>query len=328
VVFLDRNLALDFVRVTEAAALASARWVGKGDKHKADQAATELMRHTFNKLDINGKIVIGEGERDKAPMLFIGEKIGSGKGLEMDVAVDPLECTNSVAYGRPNAMAVLATSPKGTMLHAPDTYMDKIAVSSEPKDQVSIDAEVEYNLTNLAKALDKKVKDLTVMVLDRDRHNKLINDIRKCDARIILISDGDVAGAIAPSIPESGVDILMGIGAAPEGVLAASALACLDGYMEAKFKFRSDEDENRAKEMGVISDKVYKIKDMVDPGKATFAATGVTDGPILKGVQFTKEGAITHSIVMRSKSRTKRFLETHHAFDDEPTYYEKHSFKK
>ena len=325
---MDRNLALDFVRVTEAAALASARWVGKGDGHNADQAATELMRHTFNRIDIDGTIIIGEGERDEAPMLYIGEKIGTKKGMKMDLAVDPLECTNSVAYGKPNAMVVLAASPAGTMLHAPDTYMDKIAVSKEAKNQISIEADVEYNLTNLAKALDKKVKDLTVMVLDRPRHKQLIKDIRRCDARIYLISDGDVAGAIAPSIKESGVDILMGTGAAPEGVLAASALACLEGYMETKFKFRDNKDEKRAISMGAIPEKIYKVKDMIDPNKAMFAATGVTDGPFLKGVQFVKEGAFTHSIVMRSMSKTRRFLQTHHVFDDEPSYYEKKDFKR
>jgi fructose-1,6-bisphosphatase II len=318
---MDRNLALDFIRVTEAAAMASARFVGKGDKIGADDAATTLMRKSFNRLDIDGKIVIGEGERDDAPMLYIGEKVGTGKGLKVDIAVDPLECTNSVAYGRPNAMAVMAASPSGSMLHAPDTYMNKIAVAKIAKGQVSVEADVEYNLTNLAKALDKKVKDLTVCVLDRDRHSKLISDIRKLDARIILIPDGDVAGAIAPSIETSAIDILMGVGAAPEGVLAASALACLDGYMEGKIQFRSDEDQKRAYKMGVTNpEKIYKIKDLVDPNRAMFAATGVTNGPFLKGVEFTKEGAITHSIVMRARSKTVRFIEGHHVFDDEPNY--------
>ncbi len=322
---MDRNLALDFVRVTEAAALAAARWVGKGDKHRADEAAVSLMRKTFNRLDIDGTIVIGEGERDEAPMLFIGEKIGTGKGMKMDVAVDPLECTNSVAYGRENAMSVMAASPEKTMLHAPDTYMDKIAVGPEAKGKVSLEADVEYNLTSLAKALDKHIKDITVMVLDRERHAQLIQDIRKCDARIILIPDGDVAGAIAPSISRSGVDILMGTGAAPEGVLAASALACLNGYMEARLNFRNDEERKRAEKMGVKKmDSVMKIRDMVDTDTAVFAATGVTDGPFLKGARFTKEGAVTNSLVMRSNTRTRRFLESHHVFEDEPDYYSKH----
>ncbi|MFH2021352.1 MAG: class II fructose-bisphosphatase [archaeon] len=316
---MDRNLALNFVRVTEAAAMSSARWVGKGDKNSADEAAVSMMRKTFTKFNINGRIVIGEGERDNAPMLFIGEKIGSGDP-EMDIAVDPLECTNSVAYGRPNAMTVLAASPKGTMMHAPDTYMNKLAVPKEAKGKVSIDEDVEYNLTNIAHALGKKVKDLTVMVLDRDRHKKLISDIRKTDARIMLISDGDVAGAIAPSIEDNPIDVLMGIGAAPEAVLAASALACTGGYMEAKFAFRDEEDKKRAIGMGVTPDKTYKIEDMLDKDNAIFAATGVTDGPILRGVRFTKPGAITHSIVMRSKTKTIRFIEGHHNFRDEPKY--------
>lgn len=304
--------------MTEAAAMSAARWVGKGEKHKADEAAVSMMRHTFNKFKINGTIVIGEGERDEAPMLFIGEKLGNGE--DMDIAVDPLECTNSVAYGRPNAMTVFAASPRGTMLHAPDTYMDKIAVPHSAKKKVSVEEDVKYNIEALSHALGKKAKDLTIMVLDRERHEKLIKDIRACDARIMLISDGDVAGAIAPSIEASGIDALMGIGAAPEGVLAASALSCLGGYMEAKFKFQDEKDKKRAEGMGVIPDKVYRVEDMVDKDRAMFAATGVTDGPFLRGVHFTREGAITHSIVMRSKTRTLRFIEGHHKFTDEPEY--------
>jgi fructose-1,6-bisphosphatase II len=314
---MDRNIALDFVRVTEDAAVASSHWVGKGDKNKADDAAVKMMRARFNSVDIDGTVVIGEGERDEAPMLYIGEKVGSGNGIKVDIAVDPLECTNSVAYGRMNAMSVLAAAPKGTLLHAPDTYMNKIAVSKEAKDKISIDADVEYNLTNLAHALGKKVKDITVMVLERERHKKLIEDIRKCDARIMLIPDGDISAAIAPSIQNSGVDILMGIGAAPEGVLAATALSCLGGYMEGKFAFRNDEERERAKKMGVKKlDGVMKIKDLVDTDNAIFAATGVTDGPFLRGVRFTKEGAITHSIVTRSKSKTLRFIEGYHVYNE------------
>ncbi len=315
---MERNLALDFVRVTEAAAMSAARWVGKGETHKADEAAVSMMRHTFNKFKINGTIVIGEGERDEAPMLFIGEKLGNGE--DMDIAVDPLECTNSVAYGRPNAMTVLAASPKGTMLNAPDTYMDKIAVPHSAKKKVSVEEDVKYNIEALSHALGKKAKDLTIMVLDRERHEKLIKEIRACDARIMLISDGDVAGAIAPSIETSGIDALMGIGAAPEGVLAASALSCLGGYMEAKFKFRNEADKKRAEQMGVTPEKVYRVEDLVDKDRAMFAATGVTDGPFLRGVNFTKEGAVTHSIVMRSKTKTLRLIEGHHKFADEPDY--------
>lgn len=333
---MDRNLALDFIRVTEAAALAASRWVGKGDKHKADDAAVQVMRKCFNKLPIAGTVVIGEGERDEAPMLYIGEEVGAGwtekgkaseSGVAVDIAVDPLECTNSVAYGRQNSMSVLAAGPKGTMLHAPDTYMNKIAVGPEAKDAavkgaISIDADVKYNLTNLAKALDKPIKDVTVIVLERDRHKKLIEDIRECGCRIILIPDGDVSAAIAPSIPESGVDALMGIGAAPEGVLAASALSCLGGYMEGKFAWRNDEEIERAKKMGVKKiDGVMKIQDMVDVNSTIFCATGVTDGPFLKGVRYTDKGAITHSIFTRSKSKTVRFIEAHHVFDEDPEFH-------
>ena len=320
---MDRNLALDFIRVTEAAAIAASRWVGKGDNTAADKAATTLMRKTFKKLDIDGTIVIGEGERDEAPMLYIGEKVGSGKkgSMKLDIAVDPLECTNSVANGKENAIAVMAASPKGTMLNAPDTYMEKISVGPHAKGKISLEGDVAYNLEAVAHALGKKVKDLTVMVLERERHEKLIKDIRKCGSRIFLISDGDVAGAIAPSIEDSPVDILMGIGAAPEGVLAASALACTGGYMEAKFKFRDDADYRRAKDMGVKKlDSIMKIKDMVDPKQTMFAATGVTHGPFLRGTRFTSYGARTHSIVLRSSTKTRRFIETHHNFEDEPEY--------
>ena len=318
---MDRNLALDFIRVTEAAAMASARWVGKGEKEKADDAAVEMMRKTFAKMDIDGTVVIGEGERDEAPMLYIGEKIGSGKGFGVDIAVDPVEGTNSVAYGRPNAIAVLAASPKGTMLHAPDTYMDKIAVGPQAHGQVSLEGDVAYNIEQTAKALDKKPKDITVVVLDRERHNDLIKDIRKCDSRIVIIKDGDVSGAISPSIPDNEIDMLLGVGAAPEGVLAAAAIACTGGYMEGRFKFRDDDDIKRAEGMGVKKlDEIMHMKDMLDCDKAIFAATGITTGSFLKGVRFTKEGAETHSVVMRSRTKTVRYVEGHHKFEDEPEY--------
>jgi fructose-1,6-bisphosphatase II len=318
---MDENLALDFVRVTEAAAMASARWVGKGDKNAADGAAVKLMRKTFDSLHIDGTVVIGEGERDKAPMLFIGEKVGKGSGTKVDIAVDPLECTNSVAFGRPNAIAVLSACPSGGMLHAPDTYMNKIAVGPKAYGKVSLDATVEQNIHSVAKALDKQVKDVTVMILARDRHVSLIEEVRKVGARVLLISDGDVSGAIAPSIKESGVDILLGIGAAPEGVLAASALACLGGYMEGRLHFRNEEEKQRATKMGIKDlNALLKIEDLVNADNCMFAATGVTDGPFLKGTRFTKKGATTYSIVMRSKSKTVRFLETRHVFEDEPVY--------
>ncbi|MBN2421592.1 class II fructose-bisphosphatase [Candidatus Woesearchaeota archaeon] len=318
---MDKNLALEFVRITEAAAIASARWVGKGDKHKADDAATRMMRKTFNDINIEGKIVIGEGERDEAPMLFIGEKVGKGNGIKIDIAVDPLECTNSVAYGRSNAMAVLAAAPAGTLLHAPDIYMNKIAVGPKAKGVIDLDASVATNLKKIAKALEKEVKDLTVMVLERDRHDDLIKEIREADARIILIPDGDISAAIAPSIPYSGVDVLMGIGAAPEGVIAAAALSCLGGDFQGRLVYRNEQDKERTKSMGIKDlEKKMSIPDLVRTNLAMFAATGVTDGPFFKGVQFTSEGAITHSLVMRANTKTIRYITTHHIFESEPKY--------
>ena len=312
---MDKNLALDFVRVTEAAALSAARWVGKGNPKKADEAAVNVMRIAFNALDIDGKIVIGEGERDEAPMLYIGEKVGTGKGNKIDIAVDPLECTNSVAFGRNNAMSVMAASPYGTMLHAPDTYMEKIAVPPEAKGEVSLEADVRYNLENLSKKLGKHIKDITVMVLERDRHKELISQLRKCDARILLIPDGDISAAIAPSIPESGIDMLLGIGAAPEGVIAAAGISCLGGYFEGRFKFRDKADEKRAESMGVKKlHEILKIEDLISPEYSMFAATGVTDGPFFRGVVFNRVGAITQSVVMRAKTKTVRFQFQMHTF--------------
>ncbi|MBN2457597.1 class II fructose-bisphosphatase [Candidatus Woesearchaeota archaeon] len=312
---MDRNIALEFVRVTESAAIASARWVGRGDKNAADKAATEMMRKNFNNLDINGRIVIGEGERDEAPMLFIGEKVGKGAGLELDIAVDPLECTNSVAYGRPNAISVMAAAPKGTMLHAPDTYMDKIAVGPESVGVIDLDWPVEKNLAAVAKAKGMKVEDLMVMVLDRERHEKLIADIRKTGARITLIPDGDISGAIAPCFPDSDVDVLMGIGAAPEGVIAAAAINALGGEMQARLKLRNNEERSRALKMGVKDpDAKLSAKDLVKTDSAIFVATGISSGPLLKGVDFTSKGAITRSVVIRQKTGTIRFIDTHHNF--------------
>ncbi len=319
-VIMDRNLALEFVRVTEAAALASARWMGKGDKKAADNAAVEMMRKIFNNLDIDGTVVIGEGERDEAPMLYIGEKVGTGKGHKIDIAVDPLECTNSVAYGRPNAISVLAAGPKGSLLHAPDTYMDKIAVGPDAVGVIDLDATVEENITAVAKALNKDIKDVTVIVLDRERHEKLIREIRSIGARIVLIPDGDISGAIAPSMPESGIDLLLGIGAAPEGVIAAAAIKCLGGEMQGRLHFRNEEEKVRAKAMGIQDLNQKMTQDDLVQAPSMFAATGISSGPLLKGVRYTSDGAVTHSLVMREKSKTKRFIETHHVFKDEPSY--------
>ncbi|MDD5086888.1 MAG: class II fructose-bisphosphatase [Candidatus Nanoarchaeia archaeon] len=318
---MDRNLALEFVRVTEAAAISSARWMGRGDKHAADHAATEMMRKVFNDVKISGTVVIGEGERDEAPMLYIGEKIGNGNGIKIDIAVDPLECTNSVAYGRPNAISVLAASPKGTILHAPDIYMDKIAVGPEARGVIDLDAAVEENLKAVADAKNMKVKDLMVVVLDRERHTKLISEIRKAGARIRLITDGDISGAISTCLSTSDIDILMGIGAAPEGVISAAAIRCLGGEMQTRLQFKDEKQRERARSMGIKNlDKKMTEKDLVNTDRSMFVATGVSTGTFLKGVDFTPAGAKTYSIVMRQKSGTIRFIEAHHVFEDEPKY--------
>lgn len=310
---MDRNLALDFVRVTEEAAIASAKWLGKGDKNSADQAAVNLMRKRFNDIDIDATIVIGEGERDEAPMLFIGEKVGNGKGLKWDIAVDPLECTNSVAYGRPNAISVLAAAPRGNLLGAPDTYMNKIAVGPEARGKIDLDATPAENIRAVADALEKDVGEVTIVVLERDRHQQLIRQIRETGARIQLIPDGDVSGAIAPSLDYCAVDMLLGIGAAPEGVLAAAAIRCLGGEMQARFAFKDDADRKRAASMGIRDpEKVFRTEDLAKGDNVVFAATGVVSGLLLEGVNFTRDGAITHSIVTRSKSGTVRLIKATH----------------
>jgi len=317
---MDRNLALELVRVTEAAALRSARWMGKGDKHQADQAAVDAMRKAFDSLAIDGTVVIGEGERDEAPMLYIGEKVGAG-GPRVDIALDPLECTNSVAYGRPNALAVIAVGEPGTLLHAPDTYMDKIAVGPRAADVIDINDPVEDNLDRIAEALGYKREDVTCVILDRDRHTELIERVRRLGCRIHLISDGDVGGAIATCLPKSGIDVLLGVGAAPEGVLAAAAMRCVGGAFRGRLKFRNDEEKARARKMGVRDfDRVYTEKDLAQGDDVMFAATGVSDGDMLRGVRFTGLGATTHSLVMRSRSGTIRKLETQHFFEGEPKY--------
>ncbi len=318
---MDRNLALDFVRATEAAALSSAYWVGKGNEKSADQAAVDAMRRAFKVIDMDGTIVIGEGERDEAPMLYIGEKVGSGKGLKLDIAVDPLEGTTITSRGDQNAMSVLAAAPSGCLLNAPDVYMDKIAVGAKCRGVIDLDAPVEDNLNAIAQKLDKKIEEVTVVILERDRHKELIQNVRKCGARIRLIRDGDISGALAPALEDSGIDILMGIGGAPEGVIAAVALKCLDGEMEARLKFRNGEEKTRAVKMGITDfEKKLTMHDLVKNNEAMFAATGVTDGSILKGVVFLGHGAKTHSIVMRAKTKTIRFIEAHHYFEHFPDY--------
>ncbi|WP_225072051.1 class II fructose-bisphosphatase [Desulfuromonas sp. CSMB_57] len=319
---MDRNLALELVRVTEAAALACGRWVGKGDKNAADLAATEAMRRTLDSIDICGTVVIGEGEMDEAPMLYIGEKVGNAgcKGPEIDIAVDPLEGTNICAKGKTGAITTIALAPRGGFLHAPDMYMEKIAVGPAAHGLIDLTLTPEENLRRVAEAKSCYVQDLTVVILDRPRHEKIIQDVRKAGARIHLISDGDVAPAIAATVEGSGVDMMMGIGGAPEGVLAAAALKCMGGDMRGRLVFLNKEEKARARTMGIDDfDKIYTAEEMAS-GDVVFAATGVTNGELLTGVRYMSGGAETHSVVMRSKSRTVRFINARHQFDFKPVY--------
>jgi fructose-1,6-bisphosphatase II / sedoheptulose-1,7-bisphosphatase len=311
----DRNFALEAVRVTEAAAIASAAWMGKGKEKDADQAAVTAMRKVLNTLDIDGTVVIGEGERDKAPMLYIGEKVGTGTGPAVDIALDPLEGTTTCAIGGPNSIAVMAFAPKGGFLHAPDVYMEKIAVGGGlPEGVVDLDNSVATNLKNLAKAKQVDVSDLVACILQRDRHAELIAKTREEGARIILIPDGDVMGVIATTNPNTNIDIYMGTGGAPEGVLAAAALRCVGGQMQGRLLFNDDEQRTRAQRMG-IKDLSYKYRmEEMAKGHVMFAATGVTDGPMLKGVHRIQGGATTHSIIMRSKTGTVREVLATHNF--------------
>ena len=309
----DRNLALDTVRVTEAAALAASRLMGRGDEKAADQAAVDAMRQALNVLDIDGEVVIGEGERDEAPMLYIGEKVGNGKGPKIDIALDPLEGTTICAKGGPNAIACVAMAPAGGFLNAPDTYMNKIAVGAGlPDGVIDITAPPKENLGRLAEAKGIAIEDLVVLVLDRPRHEQLIADVRATGARIRLISDGDVAGVIATSRPDTGIDIYMGIGGAPEGVLAAAALRCIGGQFQGQLAFRNEEEKARAARMGVTDlNRIYHLEDLAR-GDVMFAATGVTDGTMLKGVRRRAGRLYTESIVMRSKTGTTRLIEAEH----------------
>ena len=311
---MDRNLALEAVRVTEAAALAASRLMGRGNEKEADQAAVDAMRQALNSLAIAGTVVIGEGERDEAPMLFIGEKVGTGNGPPIDIALDPLEGTTITAKGGANALAVIAMADAGGFLNAPDVYMDKIAVGGGlPDDLVDLDEEPAVNLRNLAKAKKADVADLVVCVLDRPRHADLIAKLRAAGARIALISDGDVSGVIATSDPETGIDMYVGSGGAPEGVLAA-ALRCIGGQMQGRLLFRNDDERGRAHRIGIADlDRKYKLLDLAS-GDVMFAATGVTNGTMLRGVRRFTGGASTHSVVMRSKSGTVRYVEARHDF--------------
>ncbi len=311
---MDRNLHLDFLRVTEAAALACAKWVGKGDRPNADEAACTGMRSTLNEMAINGTIVIGEGERDEAPMLYIGEKVGTLDGPAVSIAVDPLEGTNLCANGTPNAIAVMAAclDEYGWLMHAPDCYMEKLVCGPECRGVVDITLPWRVNVRLMAKALGKDIEEITIGVLDRPRHDSLINDIREVGARVNLIPDGDLSVAIASLDPDSGVDGLMGIGGAPEGVISAAAVLCIGGEMQARLKFTSEEQRERASKMveGDL-DRVFNTTDLAR-GHVMFAATGVTSGDLLKGVRYRRGFAITESIVMTSDTGTIRKIETLH----------------
>lgn len=320
---MDRNLALEFVRITEAAALASSVWMGRGDEKAADQAAVDAMRKAFNSVRINGTVVIGEGERDEAPMLYIGEKVGTCDSKancpDVDIALDPLEGTTICATGGVGAIAVIAVAGRGGFLHAPDTYMDKIAVGPGARGSIDIDAPPEDNIKRVAKALGKNVHEVTVVILNRPRHEELIARVRKVGARIHLIGDGDVSAAVAASWNETGIDLLLGTGGAPEGVIAAAALKCTGGDFQGRLKFRSSEERERAKSMGVTDlDRAYRLEDLAR-GNVMFCATGVTGGPMLKGVRFLPgRKAHTHSIVMRSQTGTVRTIEAEHNLDLKP----------
>lgn len=311
----ERNLALEAVRVTEAAALSASRWMGRGDEKAADKAAVDAMRTALNGLGIRGTVVIGEGERDEAPMLFIGEEVGNGAGPEIDIALDPLEGTTITAKGGPNALAVLAMAEKGGFLNAPDVYMDKIAVGAGlPPGIVDLDRAPAENVMALSEAMDKPVEDLVVCILDRPRHDKLIKAVRDTGARIQLIGDGDVSGVIATSQPDSGVDMYVGSGGAPEGVLACAALRCIGGQFQGRLLFRNDDEKARASRWGIEDlDRKYDLMDLAR-GDVMFAATGVTDGAMLRGVRIGKDGAVTHSMIMRSKTGTVRRIEAVHDF--------------
>jgi fructose-1,6-bisphosphatase II / sedoheptulose-1,7-bisphosphatase len=312
---MDRNLALEVVRVTEAAALSASLLMGRGDEQAADQAAVDAMRQALNSLAIDGTVVIGEGERDEAPMLYIGERVGTGTGPKIDIALDPLEGTTICAKGGPNALAVIAMAEAGGFLNAPDVYMEKIAVGAGlPDGLVDLDETVETNLKNLARAKGAEVSELVVCILDRPRHAEVIARVREAGARIMLIGDGDVSGVIATSQEASGIDLYLGSGGAPEGVLAAAALRCIGGQFQGRLLFRNDAERERARRWGVVDlNKKYSMSDLAC-GDVMFCATGVTTGPMLRGVRRFPGGAVTHSVVMRSKSGTVRYVEAHHNF--------------
>lgn len=319
---MERELTLELVRVTEIAALAASQWMGRGDKYAADEAATNAMRTMFDSVCMSGTVVIGEGEMDEAPMLYIGEKVGCTPHPEVDVAVDPLEGTTILSKGLPNAMSCIAIAERGNLLHAPDMYMDKLAVGPRAAGLINLDDPIEKTLAIVAKANNKRIVDCTVMILDRPRHEKLINAVRGAGARVRLIGDGDVASALATAFDDTGIDICAGIGGAPEGVIAAAALKCLGGEMQARLVPENESEYQRCLSMGIKDPShILTMDDLVRGDDAIFAATGVTDGELLKGVRFRAgEMAETYSLVMRAKSRTVRFINSLHNLKYKPHY--------
>ncbi|MGM0471642.1 MAG: class II fructose-bisphosphatase [Bacillota bacterium] len=326
---MERELALEFVRVTEAAALGAAPWMGKGEKESADQAAVDAMRATFDTIDMKGTVVIGEGEKDEAPMLYIGEEVGAGCNPELDIAVDPVEGTTLVAKGMPNSLAVVAAAKRGNLLNAPDMYMRKIAVGPEAKEAIDLTASPTENLQAVAAAKGVEVSDLTVIILERPRHEDIIAEVREAGARIKLISDGDVAAAIATALPHTGVDLLIGIGGAPEGVLSAAALKCLGGEMQAQLHPRNPAETERALNMGSVDDieQIFTTEDLAQGDDVMFSVTGITNGALLRGVRYNGETYETHSIVTRSKTGTVRHIKAKHKVQQKPTYFQQEVVK-
>lgn len=318
--YMDRNLALELARVSEAAALSCAPMIGRGDEKKADQMAVDGMRRALNVLSVEGTVVIGEGERDEAPMLYIGEKVGAGNGPKVDIALDPLEGTTICATGGTNAIAVVAMAEAGGFLHAPDVYMEKIAVGAGlPEGIIDLDRPIEQNLQDLANAKGAELEELQVCILDRPRHQELIAKVRETGARIMMIGDGDVAAVIATSQPDSGIDLYVGTGGAPEGVLGAAALQCIGGQMQGRLLFRNDEERARAEKAGITDlNKKYEMNELAH-GDIMYAATGVTDGTMLRGVRMFPGGARTHTCVMRSRTGTIRYIDAHHNFNIKPS---------
>jgi len=320
---MNRNLALNLVRVTEAAAMNAAKLMGRGDKNLADQYAVDSMRKMFDTIDIEGTVVIGEGEMDEAPMLYIGEKVGSGAAgaPKVDIAVDPLDGTTCVAKGLPNAVSVIAVAPQGCLLKAPDMYMKKIAVGPKARGVIDLNASVADNLRNVGKALDKDMEDLTVIIQDRERHWPIIDEVREAGARIRLFQDGDVISAISTCFEETGVDLFMGTGGAPEGVIGAAAIKCLGGEMQGQLVINNEDEKRRCLEMGADYDKVLTMDDLVKGDEAYFVATGISEGDLLRGVRFhANDMAKTHSVVFRGTTGTIRFVETIHRLDKKPAY--------